>query len=124
MADKKFTLAIGGKELVLNIGANYFYEFFEQATGIDLFKEGMVDVGSIKFIKYVKGIIYAGHHAECGVNKLTPEFTKEEIDHLVMCMNEDEITDIFIQYSSVRSGKTIEELKNVVAQASNGVKQG
>lgn len=113
--DKTLKLQLGGKEVTLNLGINEFYEIFLEETGIDLYKEGLVDIESIKMVKYVKGFVIAGVKANALLNG--GEVNAGELRKAIAVMNVDETMETFLRCAAVRAGKTYEELKNQAAQA-------
>lgn len=120
--NKQLTISIGGDDITLNLGVNYFYKYFKEATGIDLIKEGIVDIQSVKIFDYTIGFIYAGYAAECKMNALPIVHKPETVEDWVMRMNDTEATEILLKCSAAMSGKTVDEIKNAETQAaSNGV---
>lgn len=112
--DKKMTLRIGDKEVILNLGVNYFYKYFKEVTDIDLFANPYLDVMSIKLIEYTKGYIMAGHKAHCSVSWSSEVITLEELDHFLMSQDDAYISDRFMEISAMRAGMTLEAFKEEI----------
>lgn len=96
--EKKITISLGGKSLVLNFGIGRFYHLFKESTGFDILtaSEGF---DASKLFEVTQGLVYAGYYAECKLNKVQPEFTKDEIFDLVMDSDTGTVTNIFSGYS-------------------------
>ena len=91
---KTMTVTLAGKELVLNLGTNRLYHLFKESTGEDLllFGEGF---DAVKLVTMAQGITYAGYYSECKLNKVQPEFTKEEIFELVFDADQKYCAEIY-----------------------------
>jgi hypothetical protein len=110
--DKKLTVL----DVDLDLGCNYFFEFFKEETGIDLYKEGLIDYESLNMVKYVKGFVVAGAKADAAIKRIDPP-NVDDLKHKVMSLNSEESSDLFLKCVAIRQGKNYEELKNAVAQA-------
>ena len=107
-------ISLGGKELVLNYEAIYFYEYFLEYTGVDIFKESqkpmdennemlkMLD-STTGYFKFVTGLVAAGYKAECSVTEKEEEFNFEMIRHFIYSKNFVEVSAILDAYNSVMS---------------------
>jgi hypothetical protein len=111
MAKTNNTITIEGKECVMNFTCNYFLRYFQEATGVDLIAGDELSVASVKIYDYLSGFIYAGHKAECSLNKKPCEITKEDAEHYVMSMSTEEavkmMTDLgVVQTISEKNGNS------------------
>jgi hypothetical protein len=79
---KKITVSLDGKELTLNVGIGGFYQIYKEATGKDLLTT-MQNIDSALLTEFGQGATYAGYFCECRMNKVKPEFTKEQIFDMV-----------------------------------------
>lgn len=113
---KKTQVTISGKQITLNLGVNYFYKFFLEATGIDLIKEGLVEVQSVRIFDYVAGFIYAGAKAESMLTKQPFELTFDAVSHEVMSMNEKEASELLMTCALLMSGEKKDDDPNAVTQ--------
>jgi hypothetical protein len=109
---KKMNISLGGKELVLNYEAIYFYEYFLEYTGVDIFKESQKPMdennqmlsmleNSQGYFKFVTGLVAAGYRAECSVLEIPEEFDFNKIRHLIYSKNFSEVSAILDAYNSV-----------------------
>lgn len=97
MGNKKMTVSLGGKELVLNFGTGRFYNEFKEAAGYDLTTLGDgFDAAKLVFV--VQNIVYAGYVAEKKKNKEQVELTKELVYDLVI---DEDTTEIFNEYTAL-----------------------
>ncbi len=105
-------LSLGGKELVLNFEAIYFYEYFLEYTGVDIFFESqkgntedneMLKMlrSSTGYFKFVTGLVAAGHHAECSVFGKEQDFNYESVKHFIYSKNVTEVSEILDAYNTV-----------------------
>lgn len=115
--EKKLNVNVCGREITLDLGVNMFYEIFEQQTGIDLFAGYLIDIGTIKILRYVKGFLIAGYRTACFKAGRQPELTDQQIIDYVMGIDPDEATDIFMRCTASRAGCTVDELKKKVSDA-------
>jgi len=79
---KKITVSLDGKELVLNVGIGGFYQVYKESTGKDLLLT-MQSIDASLLVEFGQGATYAGYICECKVNKVKPEYSKEQIFDLV-----------------------------------------
>jgi len=100
MSNKKTTVNIGGKDIVLNFGVNRFYKVFKECTGKDIlnFGEGF---DADKMVDVTCGIVYAAYVAECKLNKQEPEFTQEQVFDFILDMDAADSTRIFNDFNSM-----------------------
>lgn len=103
MADKKMTLQLGGQNLVLNYGVNYFYKYFKEGTGMDLLTFSKTEIDSVSLIEFVAGLIYAGHMAESKISNTNHTLTKQQVDEYVWALSPEESGKIFEQYNNLMS---------------------
>lgn len=119
MSEKIITLQLGGQARTLNFGVMGFLKHLgklAETDPVDLFSEGFTtDPG--RTYKVNLSIIHAGILAQCDVDKVKPQFTNEEIDSWVSCLERKDIEDLVLKAFAALSGKTLDELKNVIAQA-------
>lgn len=80
--EKKIKVSLDGKELTLNVGIDGFYIKYKEATGEDLLLIGN-NMDSAKIVLFGQGATYAGYVCDCMVNKVKPEYTKEQIFEMV-----------------------------------------
>lgn len=109
---KIMNISLGGKDLVLNYEAIYFYEYFLEYTGVDIFKESqkpmdeenemvkMLD-SSTGYFKFVTGLVAAGYHSECSLKEVEPEFDIKKIKHFISSKNINEVREILDAYNSM-----------------------
>lgn len=111
---KKMTVSLGGKDLVLNFGVNRFYHLFKEGTGHDILNLGEgFDID--KLVLFAQGFIYAAYYSECKLNKVAPEFTKDEIFEFVMDADSSLPGDIFRKYNeSVSPGEANSQPKESI----------
>ncbi len=111
---KKMNISLGGKDLVLNYEAIYFYEYFLEYTGVDIFKESQREMNadnemikmldsSTGYFKFVTGLVAAGYRAECSVLEKEEELSYEIIKHLIYSKSFVEVSAILDAYNSVMS---------------------
>lgn len=114
---KKITVSLDGKELTLNVGIGGFYQIYKEATGKDLLVS-MQDFDSALLTEFGQGATYAGYVCECRVNKVKPEFTKEQIFEMVFCEDSKYSADLLNRFSelnkSIESGEQNGQLKESV----------
>lgn len=113
--ERKITIQAGGQQYPLNLGINRFYKYFMEATGIDLLAQGLVSVESVRVFDYVAGFLYAGHRAECVLNKQPCNLTFDQAREIVLDMTEKEASDILVQVTVCYMGG--KEEKNAEPQA-------
>lgn len=100
---KKITITLLDKDLVLNFGIGRFYNLFKEATGKDLLSFS-ADFDTTKLVEVTQGIVYAGYTAECKLNKVQPQFNKDEIFEAILDSDTSFINDVFTKYSdSIRA---------------------
>ena len=97
---KKITVSLDGKELTLNVGIGGFYQIYKEATGKDLLIS-MQNIDSALLTEFGQGATYAGHVCECRVNKVKPEYTKEQIFELVFCEDSKYSADLLNKFSEL-----------------------
>lgn len=95
------TALLGERELVLNVEANCFYEFFQEKTGQDYFQFVTTQKGYNDVITFVKGLIYAGHMAESEIEGTNHLLSKEEVDKYVRAMTPEQSGKIFNDYNAL-----------------------
>ena len=112
--DKKMTLSLDGKELALNFEVVYFYDYFLEYTGVDIFKESQKPMdennelvkaldSSTGYFKFVTGLVTAGYHAECSAKEIEIEYDVKKIKHLIYSKTFVEVSAILDAYNSVMS---------------------
>jgi len=79
---KKINVSLDGKELVLNVGIGGFYQVYKESTGKDLLLT-MQSIDASLLVEFGQGATYAGYICKCKVNKVKPEYSKEQIFDLV-----------------------------------------
>lgn len=118
--NKKTSIEIDGKDVVLNYGANYFYEFFKEDSGQDLIEKPEIDVQSLqstKLFSFTQSLVWSGYQCECAVNRVDPDFNRQDIKHLVMSKNDTEVVALLYKLIACMSGMSVEEIKNAETQA-------
>jgi hypothetical protein len=112
---KKINISLLGKELTLNFGVARFYNLFKEATGKDILNYTEV-TGTTGLVEIVQGIVYGGYYAECKLNKVNPELTKDEIFENILDSESTLISEIFEKYiksvssNGVAPGEAVSQL--------------
>jgi hypothetical protein len=109
---KKVNISLGSETLTLNLGVNYFYKFCKEATGIDLIKDGVAEVESIRLFDYAKGLVYGGYAAECAINKVAPSLTPDDVEYHIMSMGVGGVMDIVQKCAAAMNGDMSISLEN------------
>jgi len=99
---KKITRSFDGKELVLNVGIGGFYTVYKEATGEDLLT-CLQSMDVAKTTLFGQGATYAGYVCECRVNKVKPEYTKEQIFEMVFLADDKYGAGLLAEYNSFNS---------------------
>lgn len=114
MADKKLTLQIGGKDIVLNYGSNWFFEHYKKDSGHDLVKDpgfSEVDITGTGLFGTVCSLIWAGHSAECSLNKKATDVARHEVVDHVMSGDINTVGEMLWKIIAAISGVSVEDLK-------------
>lgn len=114
---KKLNLTIQGKEVVLNFGANWFFEYYEKDSGHDLVKDptlDLLDLGSTKLLKYLQSMVWAGYCTECSVNQQVRELKREDIEFFIMNGSEADATKLTFEIYAAYRGMSVDELKSLI----------
>lgn len=112
-------IQIGGAEHTLYFGKMGFLKHLGnllQADPLDIFGEAFT-TDPLKTYKINKAIIHAGLLTECDVANTTANFTTEDVDKWVSVLDTSELKELIIEAFAAISGKTVEELKKVMTQA-------
>jgi hypothetical protein len=120
--DKKLSLKIGEKEVVLNFGVNWFFEFYKNDSGHDLVKDpglDLMDLKSTQLFSYLKSMIWAGYQSECAINKTPLELTKGDVEDFVMSGTENAAVELMWAITACGSGVTVDELKELSVEKKN-----
>lgn len=119
MSDKTTKLKLGGQERTLNFGVMGFLKHLGE-----ILKEDPLDIFSATFAtdpektyRINLSIIYAGILAECDVQDLAPTFSKADVDKWVSCLEASEVDGLSLKAYAALTGKTVDELKKLIAQA-------
>jgi hypothetical protein len=98
---KTMTLSLGGKDRTLDFGKWYFAKFYGQATGSDPLNASEILLKPESQFNFVVNIVYAGMQTEYKVNKRAFDFTKEEVEDWLGCMEETDVAKIIIDYTNL-----------------------
>lgn len=119
MSDKVVNLKLGGQDRTLNFGVMGFLKHLGEIAKkdpIDIFSDGTsTDPGKAYGVHLA--IIHAGLLADCDVKGVSPTFTVEDVDKWVSCMETSEVDGLVLKAFAAMTGKTVDELKNVITQA-------
>lgn len=121
MSDKIITLQLGGQARALNFGVMGFLKhlgIIVKADPLDLFSEGF-STDPEKAYKVNLAVIHAGLLADCDVRSVTADFTSEQVDKWVSCLETTEVEGLVLRAFAAMTGKTLDELKKVIAQAAS-----
>jgi hypothetical protein len=119
--DKKLSLKIGEKEVSLNFGVNWFFEFYKNDSGHDLVKDPnleLLDLRSIEVFSYLKNMIWAGYQAECKMQKVPTELSREDVENYIMGGTEQQAADLVWVFMACSYGLTVEKLKELAMEKS------
>lgn len=119
---KTIKLQLGDQERTLNFGVMGFLKYLGQildADPLDIFSSGFATDPS-KSYKINLAIIYAGVLAQCEVEKVKPTFTKDDVDSWVSTLDTSSVDGLIFYAYSALTGKTVDELKKIAAQAAEG----
>lgn len=97
---KKIKVSLDGKELTLNVGIGGFYQVYKEATGKDLLTS-VQNFDSALLTEFAQGTTYAGYVCECRVNKVKPEYTKDQIFEMVFCEDAKYGADLLNKFSEL-----------------------
>lgn len=116
--NKEKTLIIAGKEYPVTLGVNYFPRYFEEGTGIDLIKQGILSVTEVsnKAFLFLAGFIYAGHRANCSLYNKPCELSFEDADRMVMSMTEEETSKLFNECFALYLGMELHEYEKLLVK--------
>lgn len=106
------TLSLGGQERELKFGKMSFLKHLGRVSnGYNFIQSGIIfDPG--KIYESVLYFVWAGLHDQ--------NLGREDVEAMVDDLSFEKMMDIQYHAWAAMSGKTIEEIKNPVAQASNG----
>lgn len=118
--NKKLSLTIGEKEVTLNFGANWFFEFYKEDSGHDLVKDPnlqLLDLTSVQLFSYLQSMIWAGYQAECAVSKKELEISRDDVKAHVMDGTEAEASSLAWKIVACANGIAEEELREAARKA-------
>lgn len=117
----KLSLPLGGQERELEFETLGFLDHLGEITKIDpldLFSDGFAtDPGKAYKVNFA--VIYAGLLADCDEKNVTPTFTKEEVTKWVRNVPIKKVEGLVLNAYVAMTGKTVDELKKVIAQAAS-----
>lgn len=116
-------LQLGGQERTLMFQKLGFLKHLGELLGanpLSVFTDG-ISTDPKKVYEIHRVIIEAGLRAECDVKKMNYD-DSSDVDRWVSCLDQSEIEDLVLKAFATMTKKTIDELKNVISQAttSNG----
>lgn len=91
---KQGIISISGKDYKVNFSIGYFNEYFAEATGIDLIKQGSINIlfeVDKNAILRTAGFVYAGRKAQCSFEKKPFDLSFDDAKYIVYCLDENDL---------------------------------
>jgi hypothetical protein len=122
--NKQGVITVNGKEYEVNFGVNYFIKYFNEVTG----KDWVVDMADIlsaigkPAIENTIAFLYAGHKAQCSIDKKPCELTIEQAEEMIWSL-ESKVTDkIYNECVALAIGITVKQLDKLIEEAKKNLK--
>jgi hypothetical protein len=98
---KTITIFLGGKERTLDVGKWWFTKFFGQASGSDPLNSTDILLKPENQFDFVVNMVYAGMRTHYKVSKIAEDFTKDEVEDWLGCLEGAEIEKLIVDYSNL-----------------------
>lgn len=91
-------LTINGIDAPVNFGVNWFYKFYNEASGKDLLVGFNVN-GPTEVLELCVNLYYAGYMAASKVDKFTATLKKDDFEDYVMGLTMTQATELMKAYT-------------------------
>lgn len=91
-------VVINGSEAPVNFGVNWFYKFYNEASGKDLLTGFNIE-GPSQVLDLCINLYFAGYMAASKVDKFAPVLKKQDFEDYVMGLTMAEATDLMKGYT-------------------------
>jgi hypothetical protein len=100
---KQISIELGGENRVIDVGKFWFTKFYGEATGSDPINSTDIIINPEKQFDFVVNMVYAGLKADCTVHKREINFTKEDVQYWVGCLEDDRVSELINEYVRITS---------------------
>lgn len=95
---KQIKIDLGGESRVIDVGKFWFTKFYGEATGSDPINSTDIIINPEKQFDFVVNMVFAGLKAHYQVNKIAVDFSKEDVQDWVGCLEDDRVSELINEY--------------------------
>lgn len=99
--EKRMIVSLGGKDRTLDVGKFWFTKYFGQAIGADPLNTTQILLKPEDQFDFVVNVVYAGLRTAYKVDKISEDFTKEDVEDWIGEKENDEVALIINQYADL-----------------------